>query len=148
MYYDYGQFLQDCSKLKATVEASGFAPDSLLYIARGGLTLAHFLSMAWDLRNVYSINAVSYTPNKTQHDLILSHLPKLDESTRRVLILDDIVDTGASLGAVLVRMREEYPRVEFKSACLFQKGAASVWADFYVREALEWIDFFWEVDLS
>lgn len=147
MYYGYAQFLQDCKTLKHKIEASQFFPEALLCIARGGMALSQMLALAWNIRDVYSINAVSYTPNKTQHDLVLSHLPQINHQTKKILVVDDIVDSGTSLEAVLMRMQHEYPQMNFKSACLFQKMSASLHADFYVHTTEEWIDFFWEVDV-
>lgn len=147
MYYSYDNFLNDCKILKSQIDSSGYKPDGILCIARGGMSLSHMLSLAWDIRNMYSINAISYS-EKTQHDLVLGHLPGFQSNIKEILILDEIVDSGNSLKTILDKLKTEYPNINFKSACIFQKFSAIVQADFYVREAKEWIDFYWEVDMK
>lgn len=146
MYYSYNDFLLDCKELKKQVEAKIGIPKALLCINRGGMCLTHMLSLAWNIRNIYSINALSYS-DKTQHDLILSHLPSFSYDIKEVLILDEIVDTGKSLSVILERMKSENKDISFKSACIFYKKDALIKPDFYVKEPKEWIEFFWEVDL-
>lgn len=147
MYYSYENFLNDCKILKNKIDSSGYRPDGILCVARGGMSLSHILSIAWDIRNMYSINAISYN-EKTQHDLVLGHLPKFNDDLKEILILDEIVDSGKSLKTILDRLRLEYLKINFTSACIFQKPSAIVKADFYVRETQEWIDFYWEVDMK
>lgn len=49
---------------------------------------------------------------------------------------------------ILKVLKEKFPKVEFKLATLFYKNTALIKPDFSVREANEWIDFFWEVDVK
>jgi xanthine phosphoribosyltransferase len=143
MYYDYKTFVKDVKQI--VEKTSGFQPDTLLAVARGGLTFAHAYAMATDNRNLYSVNSVLYDGEVKRSYAKLSNLPELG-SARRVLILDDIVDSGETLKAVLHVLYERYPDIEFKCASLFYKPSADIQPDFTLREADEWIDFFWEKD--
>ena len=63
-------------------------------------------------------------------------------------IIDDIVDSGETMKEILFILKEKFPNIEFKIATLFYKNTALIKPDFSVREANEWIDFFWEVDVK
>lgn len=147
MYYSYDNFLNDCRELIKKLKDANYSPDALLCIARGGMSLTHMLSIALNIRNVYSINAFSYDNNNTRHDLVLTHLPIFQNDLNSVLILDDTIDTGHSMSAVFSRMNLEFPSIEFKTACLVQKDNEIIESNFYARRSNEWIDFYWEVDL-
>ena len=149
VYYPYNDFLCDMKILSGLIEADFGVPQALVCIARGGMCMSHFLSLKWNLRaeSIYTINATSYTDRKSSTSLTLGAIPLIKEN--RVLIIDEIVDSGRSLSAVMQSLQEAYPQnsKEFRSAVIFQRPDASVRADFFVRENVDWIDFFWEVDM-
>ena len=142
-YYSYGEFIEDVKKLAAQIE--GF--DTFLAVARGGLTLAHFLAEAKGVRNVQSVSVVSYEGTKKLDEVKISQLPDLKKS-KRVLIVEDIVDSGATLDALLPKLKERNEQVDFQTAALFYKRGALVKPDFFVQYADEWIEFFWTKDIS
>jgi xanthine phosphoribosyltransferase len=142
-YYDYAHFLADAKALAAALK--GERIDGVIAVSRGGLTLAHFLAMALDTRNIALISAVSYNGSRKLSAPKIERPPDLG-GVKYGLIVDEIVDSGETLKAVLEALRDRYPDAIFKSAVLFQKPSASIRADFFARESDEWIDFFWEVD--
>jgi len=142
-YYAYEEFVQDTKKL---VELSdGFQADTLLAIARGGLTLGHFFAHAVDNRQLFAINSILYEKEKKGSSCEIFNIPELHDASK-VLILDDIVDSGQTIKEVLDLLKKCFPHVEFKIASLFYKPSAVIQPDFYVHEAKEWIEFFWEKD--
>jgi len=142
-YYDYETFKKD---VKALVEKTeDFKPDALLAIARGGLTLAHAYAQATDNRNLFSINSILYDGEVKRSHPKLMNLPELD-GAKKVLILDDIVDSGQTLKAVLRVLQERYPDTVFKSATLYYKQNSDIEPDYWLHEADGWIDFYWEKD--
>ena len=64
-YYSYEMFKEDIKELILKID---FNPDGIVAISRGGLTMAHFLGIALDLRMVYSINAASFF-NRVQQEV-------------------------------------------------------------------------------
>lgn len=146
MYYGYDAFLGDIVALKQKIEKK-FVPDALICVTRGGMTMTHFLGLAWNLRTVYSINAISYSDKKVQSDIIIENIPALKNTDKNVLLVDEIVDSGKSLSAVLQTLQTRFPAHKFFSCAIFQKPDASAMADFYLKDPKEWIDFFWEVDV-
>ena len=84
-YYSYEMFRLD---MKELVDKIDFNPDGIVAIARGGLTMAHFLGIALDLRRIYAINATSFF-NKVQQEIQISNIPELN-GNQRILIVDEI----------------------------------------------------------
>jgi len=142
-YYRYEEFVRDLKELHSMIAA--FQPDTLLPVARGGLTMGHFLAEAMGTRRVYALNSIHYEGTQKLETLDIFNIPDLSDA-RKVLILDDIADSGETLVEVLRRLRELYPDIHFKIATLFYKSSALIQPDFTVKEAPAWIDFFWEID--
>jgi xanthine phosphoribosyltransferase len=141
--YSYEHFKNDLQPLSTLCEA--FQADTILSVARGGMTLGHALSMSLDIRNLQSIRVESYDGD-TQRDHV-SIIGSCDLSgAKRVLVVDDIVDSGQTLAELIPFLRSEHPSCEFKIATLFTKPTALIQPDFYLHEANDWIEFFWERD--
>lgn len=144
-YYAYDEFRKDTQKL--VNKCREYEPDILLAVARGGLTLAHLMAQALDMRNLYSLNSIHYEGELKLDTFNIFNIPDVSHA-KRVLIIDDIVDSGETMEEILRVLHEKFPGVEFKLATLFYKKTAVLQPDFSVREANEWIDFFWEVDVE
>ena len=143
IYYSYERFKIDVQTLSD--ECSAFKADTLLAIARGGMTLGHALSMALDIRNLQSIRCESYD-DMAQRSTV-SVIGECDfTQSERVLIVDDIVDSGKTLHILIPYLQERYPGIIFATAAIFTKPTALVQPDYSLHEALDWIDFFWERD--
>lgn len=141
-YYSYEMFREDMKELVSQID---FNPDAIVAISRGGLTMAHFLGIALDLRRIFTINASSFF-NKVQQEIQISNIPELS-GNQRVLIVDEIVDSGTSMEKVHTILSTIYSHMEFKTACIFHKPTATCKPDFILREAKDWVEFFWEVDI-
>ncbi|MGE4294781.1 MAG: phosphoribosyltransferase [Campylobacterales bacterium] len=145
VYYGYAEFLADCRTLAA--QMAGYQPDAIVAVSRGGVSLGHLLSEFFDLRTLYTLNAIHYDGTRKLETVEIFNVPDLRDA-KTVLVVDEIVDSGETLDAILTLLKSHYPVVAFKSAALFQKPGAAIEADFWVREAGDWIDFFWEIDLA
>ena len=143
-YYSYGEFIEDLYRLTEIIDKSF---DTIIPIARGGLTIAHILSEYYNIRELYSINTIGYKNREKLEKIEIFNIPNLKNS-KRVLIVDDIVDSGDTLIYILNILKEKYPNIIFYSASIFYKKTAKIAPTWYVKETKEWIDFFWSVDLK
>ncbi len=143
-YYGYDEFLKDAKELTKVV-ATEYKPDTLLSIARGGLTLAHFMAEALHTNRLFVLNSIHYDGTKKLDTFNIFNIPNLSDA-QKVLIIDDISDSGETLREVLKILKEKYPDVEYKIATIFYKPHTLVMPDFTLKEAKLWIDFLWEVD--
>jgi xanthine phosphoribosyltransferase len=141
--YNYEQFKNDIPLLGSLCES--FDADTILAVARGGMTLSHALCMVLDIRNLQSIRCESYDDAQQRANItILGN--SLFPTSKRILVVDDIVDSGKTLHVLLPLLEKNNPHVTFKTASLFTKSTALVQPDFFLYEATDWIDFFWERD--
>jgi len=143
-YYGYEEFVADADALVHKIK--DFDPDTLLAVARGGLTLGHFMAQGMDTRRLFALNSIHYDKTRKLETLEIFNVPDLS-TARRVLIVDDIIDSGETLREVLRLLNEQYPQTEFRLATIFYKPTAVIEADYTLKKAHEWIDFFWEVDI-
>ena len=144
LYYSYELFKQDTQKLVDSCR--DYEPDILLAVARGGLTLSHLMAQALGMRNLYSLNSIHYEGELKLDTFNIFNIPDLSHA-KRVLVIDDIVDSGETMREILKILKEKFPGVDFKLATIFYKKSAVLQPDYTVREAKQWIDFFWEVDV-
>jgi len=145
LYYGYDLFINDTQIL--VDKSRDFKPEILLAVARGGLTLSHLMAQAFNIRDLYTLNSIHYDGEKKLDSFDVFNIPDLSWANR-VLIIDDIVDSGETMKEILFILKEKFPNIEFKIATLFYKNTALIKPDFSIREANEWIDFFWEVDVK
>jgi len=142
-YYAYDEFVTDTKTLVKQCEP--FQADALIAIIRGGLTLGQAFAHAIDSRALYTINSILYEGKERGESCDIFNMPDLSKASK-VLLLDDIIDSGKTIKEVLHQLQTCYPEVEFKIASLFYKKSAVIQPDFAVKEATEWIEFFWEKD--
>lgn len=141
-HYDYDEFMIDINRFVAQME--DYRPDIIVAIARGGVTFGHFLSEKLNLRALYTLNSIHYDDTIVREDLELRNIPLIEEG-KDVLIVDDIVDSGDTMHAVVTEFERRYPTSRFKTGALFYKPKAIFQPDFKVKEASEWIHFFWNI---
>src|ERR1700682_4649031 len=87
-------------ELAEQIAASGFRPDIVLAVARGGLTVAGALAYALSVKNCFAMNVEFYTGVEERLDVPVVLPPLLDLvdiAGLRVLVADDVADTGMTL---------------------------------------------------
>ena len=149
IYYPYQEYKQDLKTLISKIDQDfGAKPfDSILGIARGGLSMAQMLGEYYDLREVYAINTIGYEGTQKKVSVEVFNIPDL-KSAKTVLVVDDIVDSGDTLVEVLAVLNDKYPNVTFLTASIFYKKTACIMPTWYVKEPKGWVEFFWSEDLK
>ncbi len=131
-------------ELGQQVVDSGFRPDLILSIARGGLFAAGALSYALGIKNLHVMNVEFYTDIEERLPLpvMLPPVPRqVDLSEKRVLVVDDVADTGGTL-----RMVRDFCAghvQEIRAAVIYQKPHSIVDCEYVWRRTDLWIDFPW-----
>ena len=144
-YYAYEDFKRDTNSLLKQVEV--FNPSVVVGIARGGLTLAHAMAEGLNIRVVQTLRTELYDGSCKRNALSIFDTCNLQEK-KRVLVVDDIADSGETLLAIMNYLESKYPQIQFKSATLYYKTSSLYQPHFWIHEAKEWIDFFWERDFK
>src|SRR2546429_7554950 len=126
-------------ELAAQVVADGFEPGFILGIARGGLLTAGALSYALEIKNTFTINVEFYTgvDERLPVPMLLPPIPDLiDVGEARVLIADDVADTGATLA--LVKGFCAGRTGEVRCAVLYEKTRSDVKSEYVWRRTDRW----------
>ncbi|HKS99147.1 MAG TPA: phosphoribosyltransferase [Rugosimonospora sp.] len=131
-------------ELAVRVDEDGFVPDLILSIARGGLFVAGALGYALDVKNLHVMNVEFYTGVDQRLDMpvVLPPVPNVvDLAGARVLVADDVADTGATLRLVRDFCRDHV--AEVRCAVIYQKPHSLVDCEYVWRRTDRWIDFPW-----
>jgi len=130
--------------LATAVHEDGFRPDVILAIARGGLIVAAALGYALGVKNTYTMNVEFYTgvDERLPVPMILPPAPELvDLEDARILVADDVADTGATLALVKEFCAGRVRAVRF--ATLYEKPHSTVKCEYVWRRTDRWIEFPW-----
>ena len=117
-YYSYEDFKVDTNKLIKQVKP--FDAEVIVGIARGGLILSHCVSEGLNIRNVQSLRTELYDDTQKREKITIHNDCNLS-GLKKVLVVDDIADSGETLDAVMYELTQKYRDIEFKSATLFTK---------------------------
>jgi uncharacterized protein len=132
--------------LAEQIASDGFEPDIVLGIARGGLLVAGAIAYALDVKNTFTMNVEFYTgiEERLEMPMILPPVPDLvDLGESRVLIADDVADTGKTLALVKEFLDGKVGVV--RAAVLYEKPRSEVRCEYVWRRTDQWIDFPWSV---
>lgn len=144
-FYSYEEFKIDVNMLAKEIKK--YEPDVILAIARGGMTLGHFLAEALEMRDLYSINSIHYEETRKLDIINIFNIPDLSEK-KRIVLVDDIIDSGETMVEIKRVLAQKFPHVDLKVASVFYKEKALLRPDFSAREATEWIEFFWDFQID
>jgi uncharacterized protein len=133
--------------LAEQVAADGWRPDIILGIARGGLLVGGAISYALDVKNTFTMNVEFYTgiDERLEMPMILPPVPDLvDLGEARVLVADDVADTGQTL--VLVKEFLAGKVREARVAVLYEKPGSVVNCEYVWKRTDRWIEFPWSAE--
>lgn len=129
-----------CDQVIQTIQVSGWQPDCILGVSRGGLRLADSISRALK-KPMAVIAASSYggDDGTIQTDLRVSaSIACVEPLNGNLLLVDDLVDSGITLFELLQfvpRLCESL--VSIKTAVLWVKPHSKYQPDFYASKLLE-----------
>ena len=131
-------------ELAAAIHSDGWRPDAVLALARGGLPLGGALAYALGVKSMATLNVEFYTgvDKRLDEPLLLPPVPDLTLlRTERLLVVDDVADTGRTLALARDFCAEQGPDV--RTAVLYEKPSSVVRCDFVWRRVDRWINFPW-----
>jgi uncharacterized protein len=137
LYVSDAQYAQLIERLALQVHESGWEFDMLLCLARGGLRPGDVLSRLFD-KPLAIMSTSSY---RAEAGTVQGHLdigryistPRGDVAGR-VLLVDDLADTGHTFRKVVERLRTDYPAItQLRSAVLWMKACSTYTPDYLVE---------------
>jgi len=143
----WDQFHRDARALAWRLAGAG-PFEGLVAVTRGGLVPAAIVARELDVRMIETVCIASYHDYKTQGGLkvlktVAPEIAQLDAGAR-ILIVDDLVDTGATAKLV----REMLPKAHF--ATVYAKPLGRPMVDTFITEVSQdtWIYFPWDMGLA
>lgn len=155
-YLPANDFLKDSWRLAAAVRKSGWKPDILIALWRGGAFVGvamheYFKVTGWSVQHI-PLKCASYTAigqnndevQFTHGDFVFGMLHKGD----KVLVVDDVFDTGKTTETIKARI--DAIGATMRMACVYwkpQKNKTALKPDYFVRDVgLDWVVFPHEIE--
>ena len=137
-------------ELTQQIVDSGWVPDLIVAIARGGLIPAGAIAYALDVKAIGTMNVEFYSGiGETLSEPVLLP-PLMDVSAmdgKKVLVVDDVADSGKTLKMVMDLIDEHGlsldVRVEARSAVIYKKPVSIIDPDYVWAYTDKWINFPW-----
>ncbi len=130
--------------LAEKVRDSGYKPQVIVGVSRGGWPPARIMSDLLQNSNLANIKVEFYKDIgvRTEKPRIIQPVTS-DVTGKRVLVVDDVSDTGHSLRVVVNHLRRKGVR-EIKVCTLYFKPQSVFKPDFFARVTRKWVIFPWE----
>ncbi len=126
------------------IQSQNFHPDIILGVARGGLMPARILTDLLETPELGFVQIEFYTNiNQTLDEPKLKQSPTITVTNKKVLLVDDIADSGASLKLAQTSIQDVAS--EIKTATLYKKPQSTTTPDFYEKQTTNWIVFPWDI---
>ena len=138
LYITNDEYHRLIERLALMVHESGWEFDTILCLARGGMRPGDVLSRVFDKPlAIMSTSSYRAEAGMVQRHLDIAHYittPK-GQIAGKVLLVDDLADTGVTLQAVVDRLRNNYqPITELRTAVIWTKGCSSFSPDYSVED--------------
>ncbi|BFI75128.1 phosphoribosyltransferase [Sulfurisphaera ohwakuensis] len=143
------------TQLAEKIKESKYDPDIIIAIARGGLVPARIVADVLGVIDILSIKiehwveTASHTPEaKVKYPF------KVDLQGKKVLIIDDITDTGDSVELAKKYVKENFGPIEIRTATMqIIEASAKIKPDYYAMVIKDWYWFmypwnYWEDEIN
>lgn len=141
----WGQIYDILLDLAGRIRKDGFRPDVIVGISRGGWPPARVMSDLLSNPNVANVRAEFYLGiTETDLEPVLTQPVSMNVENKRILIVDEVADTGKSLRMVkdhIIRQRAK----EARTVTIYCKPWCIVKPDYFGRETTDWVVFPWEI---
>ncbi len=139
---DWKEIQKNINIIERKIKNDGFHPEYIVAIARGGVIPARLLCDALHLKNFISIKASHWGITATKEgNAVLNHGTTVDLSDKKVLLVDDITDTGQSM-MVCKKYLEELGPAQVRTVALFHLKGSEFVPDYYGGKE-EWVWMIW-----
>ena len=130
--------------LACTVRRTGFKSEIIVGVSRGGWPPARVMSDLLENPRVANVAAEFYIGvAETKGKPVITQPVSVSVKGKKVLVVDDVADTGESLRLVRSHL-EEQGATEVKTATIYYKPWSVIIPDYYEKETRSWIIFPWE----
>jgi len=141
----WNQIYEMLLNLAEKIRKNNFKPDIIVGVSRGGWPPARVMSDLLDNPNLANVRAEFYLGvAETKEEPVLTQPVSMKVAGKKVLVVDEVADTGKSLKLVKEHIIEK-GAMEVKIATVYYKPWSIVKPDYYEKETSRWIVFPWEI---
>jgi hypothetical protein len=142
--YSWSDVYEMCEEIGRKIVSSGFRPDVIVAIARGGWVPARILCDLLDVRELYSVKAEHWGRVASPGEAKLVQSLNVDIKDKLVLLVDDVTDTGETCAMVKEHLSSLGAK-EVRIAVLDHKSTSKFLPDYFARrmESWKWIVYPW-----
>lgn len=124
--------------LALRIRDSGYQPDMVIAIARGGVVPARVLCDYLDVMEMNYVRIEHYRARKMTPQARVKYPLHASVDNLRILVVDDICDTGDSFIAAIEHLAEKGKPLEVRTCAMQHKTVSKFVPDYYVEEITEW----------
>jgi hypoxanthine phosphoribosyltransferase len=136
----YAMLLSQAEKIRQ----SGFKPDVIVGITRGGWIPARVLSDLLEIPDLATIGVEFYLGvAETRKEPVLTQRVSAGVEGKKALLVDDVADTGKSLQLAKEHILQQ-GATEVRIATVYRKPFSIIKPDYYEKETRRWVVFPWE----
>jgi hypoxanthine phosphoribosyltransferase len=165
LYVGVGQLQEDSYELAARILESGFFPDVMVSLFRGGVFIGNCIHETFnhiaDNKKQERVNHIDIRTSKyygidKAHAEVqvygLNYLTEIIKLHTKVLIVDDIFDTGLTIDALLQSLRDKLGNMiatDIRVATVYYKPTRNKTEripDYYIYNTTQWVVFPHEVE--
>jgi hypothetical protein len=140
----WDQIYEMLVEIALRIKESGFSPDLIVGVSRGGWAPGRILSDLLANTHTANVKIEFYTGiGKTARKPIVTQPISENISKKHILVVDDVADTGESMLVALDHIREKGAGGT-KTATIYHKPHSKFKPDFFAETTSNWIIFPWE----
>lgn len=125
--------------LALKIRESGFTPDIIVAIGRGGYVPARILADYLDMMALTSMKIEHYSRGAHKEAAARIKYPLgVDVSGMQVLVVDDVSDSGDTFQVATAHIRERFQPAGIKTAVLHHKIVSAYRPDFFTQRIVKW----------
>jgi len=137
----YDMLLSQAEKIRQ----SGFKPDVIVGITKGGWIPARVLSDLLGIPDLAVVRVEFYLGvAETRNAPVLTQDVSADVRDKKVLLVDDVTDTGESLQLARAHLQQQ-GATEVRVATVYHKPFSIIKPDYYEKKTRSWVLFPWEI---
>ncbi|MEM2025334.1 MAG: phosphoribosyltransferase [Desulfurococcaceae archaeon] len=148
LYIPWSRALEQCYKLASIVLDEDLEVDAIVAISRGGLVPARIMSDVIGVEELIVLRSKFWgTGVRIREEPELLVHERLNLNGLNVLVVDEVVDTGATMAKVTRFIKDAGSNL-VKTAVLHYKSSSSFIPDYYVERFNEWVWIYYPWSLS
>jgi uncharacterized protein len=142
---NYKQVENFCLEIFKDISKTKFQPDCVIGVSVGGVFPALHFARLFNTKNLLTIAVKSYD-GKKRKEIQVINLPKKESLLgKKVLLIDDISDSGSTLKFIVNLLKKDYKVKDIKTITIFvNEGHCKYYPDFYSKKVNKWLDFPWD----